>query len=310
MHIVIIGTGGVGGYFGAKLARAGHQVTFVARGAHLAAMQTNGLSIKSIQGDFKLNNIIATDDIICIQNSDLILVTTKTDQVKEVAEDISKIINNKTIVIPLQNGVLAADELGEYISNGNIIPGLCQIISKIEAPAVINHFGIDPLIIIGEMYNEISPRAKKIQKYFHDAGIELKISENIKEDLWRKFILICVGGLLALCRCTYGEAREIRETRKLMRNVMQEAWAVSKAAGLDIEQTFIEDRMQFIDDLPFEATSSLCRDIWAGKPSEINSKNGAIVQLGEQYGVATPVNTFICHALMPLEKRAIIKLKL
>ena len=304
MHIVIIGTGGVGGYFGAKLAKANHKVTFVARGAHLAAMQTNGLIIKSIQGDFELKNITATDNITSIQNPDLVLVTTKAEQVKEVAEDISKIINSETMVIPLQNGVLAADELGEYVPTSNIVPGLCQIISKIEAPGVINHFGIDPLIIIGETSNEISARIKKVQKCFLEAGIQLKISKNIKEDLWRKFILICVGGLIALCRCTYGQVRAISETRKMMRAVMQEGLAVSKAVGLDIEPAFIENRMQFIDSFPYEATSSLCRDIWAGKPSEIGSKNGAIVELGKQYRVSTPVNTFICQALMPQENKA------
>ena len=304
MKIAIIGAGGVGAYFGAKLQKAGNEVVFVARGAHLQAIQRDGLKIKSIQGDFVLPKARATDDIKSIQNPDLILVTTKAWQVKEVAAQINEITKENTVVIPLQNGVLAVEDLSTHIPLSNIIPGLCQIISTIEAPGVINHFGIDPRITIGEIDNVKSDRILRIQTIFNEAGIKLKIAENIEEDLWKKFILICVGGLITVCRSTYGEARAIPETRQLIIDLLKETHQVSQAAGIDIRPSYINKMMAFIDSFPPNATSSLCRDVWTGKPSEIESKNGAVVKLGQKYGVETPINRFIYHCVLPMEAKA------
>jgi 2-dehydropantoate 2-reductase len=158
MKITIIGTGGVGGYFGGKIAKAGYDVTFVARGEHLKAIQKNGLIVKSILGDFKLYRVKATDRIKDIGAMELIIIGVKAWQVKEVANELKSIVKRKTIVLPLQNGVLATDELKEQISGDNVISGLCRIMSKIESPGVINHFGIEPTIVFAEVDNSKTER--------------------------------------------------------------------------------------------------------------------------------------------------------
>lgn len=150
MKIAVIGAGGVGGYFGGRLAKAGYDVTFVARGAHLETLRTRGLTVKSILEDFHIAKIKATENITDIDKPDLIIPCTKAWQIKEIRKDIKKILHPESIILPLQNGISAADELAEEINTSHIIGGLCRIISKIEAPGIINHFAITPSIIFGD----------------------------------------------------------------------------------------------------------------------------------------------------------------
>ena len=151
MKIAIIGSGGVGGYFGAKLAKAGFDVTFVARGEQLKAMLAKGMTVKSILGDFKVENLKATDKITEIANPDLIILGVKAWQIKEIRDDLNRILHKDTIILPLQNGVLAAQELSEKIDKQNILGGLCRIFCKVESPGVINHSAVTPTIVFGEM---------------------------------------------------------------------------------------------------------------------------------------------------------------
>ena len=236
MKIAIIGTGGVGGYFGAKLAQAGNDVTLLARGEHLKAIQKNGLTVKSILGDFRVENIKVTDKISNIEKQDLVIISVKAWQVKEIGAELKTILNNDTIIIPLQNGVLAADELAENIDRKHILGGLCRIISKIEAPGVINHFGVTPTIVFGELDKSKTERLARIQNVFNAAGIESKISDDIEADIWKKFISICVSGLLAVSNTTYGELRELKETRSLMVELINEVYMLSQKIGINIEE--------------------------------------------------------------------------
>ena len=151
MKVAIIGTGGVGGYFGAKLVKAGFDVTFLARGEHLRAIISKGLTVKSILGDFKVEDLKVTDKITEIDQPDLLIIGVKAWQIKEIRDDIKNILHQNSMILPLQNGVLATEELSEKIDKRNILSGLCRIISKIESPGVINHFGISPAIIFGEL---------------------------------------------------------------------------------------------------------------------------------------------------------------
>ncbi len=160
MKIAIIGTGGVGGYFGGKLAKAGYDVTFLARGEHLSAIQQKGLTVKSILGDFTIDPVKVTDRIDTIGLTDLVILGVKAWQVRDISKELLTIIKKDTTVLPLQNGVMAADELMENIRNENIIGGLCRIISKIEAPGVINHFGLEPSILFGELDNTVTERIR------------------------------------------------------------------------------------------------------------------------------------------------------
>ncbi len=304
MKIAIIGSGGAGGYFGGKLAKAGFDVSFLARGEHLAALKENGLFIKSILGDFHVDPVFATEKIQETGLADLIILGVKAWQIKEIASVLRPIIHNDTIVLPLQNGVMAVDELSEKIDRSNILGGLCRIISKIESPGVINHFGITPTIIFGEIDKSETKRAQELLNIFERSGINAHISPDIDSELWKKFIAICLSGLLALTKTTYGELREIKETRQLMIELLNEVYQLSQKVGINIEADFLDKTISYVDTFPYDSTASLTRDVWEGKPSEIEYQNGTVVRLGEKYGVDTPVNRFIYKCILPMEIKA------
>jgi len=304
MKIAIIGTGGVGGYFGGKLAKAGYDVTFLARGEHLKAIQQNGLTVKSIKGDFKVDSVKATDRIDTIGLVDLLILGVKAWQVKDISYVLKTIIHKDTVVLPLQNGVLAVDELKESIKKENIIGGLCRIISKIDSPGVINHFGIEPTIVFGELDNSKTERLYKIKTVFDSAEIKAVISDDIISDLWKKFIAICVSGLLAVTKTTYGELRELKETRQLMIELLSEIYNLSQKIGVKIESDFLDKTVSFIDSFPYDSTSSLARDVWEGKPSEIEYQNGTVVKLALKYGLDIPVNRFVYNCILPMDLKA------
>ena len=304
MKITIISTGGVGGYFGGRLALAGDDVTFIARGAHLEAIQKNGLLVKSTQGEFTIKPAKATNKYEAVAGSDLVLVCTKAWQVKEVAKTIAPFIEESTMVMPLQNGILATEELASFINQRNIVGGLCRIFSLIESPGVINHKGIEPTIVFGETDNTQTERAAWLKYTFSTAGITNIWSEDIRADLWKKFIMICSSALLAVTKTNYGEMRTIPETREMLKELYTEIYTVGIAAGVKLPENIVANTMKAVDTFPAESTSSLTRDVWEGKPSELDYQNGTVVKLGEQYGIPTPINRFIYHSLLPMEKKA------
>jgi 2-dehydropantoate 2-reductase len=304
MQIAVVGTGGVGGYFGGKMAHAGYDVTFIARGEHLKTIRKNGLKIKSINGDFMVNPAKVTDKISDIGDANWVILGVKAWQVTEVAKELSGIITADTTILPLQNGVLAVDELSAELGRSHVIGGLCRIFCKIESPGIINHLGIEPTIIFGEMDNTKSERVLVLRNMLEKSGIKSRIADDIQVELWKKFINICAGGLLAITRSTYGEIRELKETRDLMIELFEEIYKLSQKTGIYIEHEFVAKTMDFIDTFPFDSTASLTRDVWEGKPSEIEYQNGTVVRLGEKYGVKTPVNRFIYDCILPMEKRA------
>jgi 2-dehydropantoate 2-reductase len=304
MKIAIIGTGGVGGYFGGKLAKAGFDVTFLARGEHLKEILKNGLQVKSIMGDFHIKDCKATDSITHIHQPDVIITGVKAWQIKEIRNDLKNIIHAGSMILPLQNGIMAAEELAEVIEKSHILGGTCRTISKIDTPGVINHFGVIPTIVFGELNRLKTSRTEKIQKIFLEAKIESRISEDIESDLWKKFIGICVGGLLAITKTTYGELRSLKETRGLMIDLLTEIYMLSKKSGVKIEHDFIEKTISAIDTFPYESTTSLSRDIWEGKPSEIEYQNGTVVRLAKKFGIKVPVNQFIYGCILPMELKA------
>lgn len=308
MKIAIIGSGGVGGYFGAKLAQSGNDVTFLARGAHKEAMQSNGLQVKSIDSDFHITNVSVTDNISDIEESDLVIIAVKAWQIKEVRNDLIGLIkDSNSMVLPLENGVMAADELREVLPENNILGGLCRIISKIEGPGIINHIGVKPTIVFGEWNGKLSERAILLEKVFNEAGIAVKISKDIEAELWKKFIAICVSALLAVTKTTYGEMRELKETRQMMTDLIAEIYELSQKKGINIEPEFVDKTISFIDTFPYNSTSSLTRDVWEGKPSEIEYQNGTVVKLAEELGVDVPVNRFLYSCVLPMDLKARLK---
>jgi 2-dehydropantoate 2-reductase len=304
MKIAIIGAGGVGGYFGGKIANAGYDVTFVARGEHLKAIREKGLEVKSIAGDFNISKANATDEIKNIGKVDLVLLGVKAWQVKEVAMQMKVIVDNNTTVMPLQNGVMAARDLADILDKKNIIGGLCRIISKIESPGIINHSGVEPFITFGELDNQKTDRTAKIKDLFDHAGIASLVADDIHVELWNKFMAICVSGLLAVTRSTYGTVRELRETRKMMNDLLNEIYEISFGEKIRLDNKIVEKTMRLIDSYPCESNSSLTRDVMAGRPSEIEYQNGTVVKLGEKYNIHVPVNRYIYSCILPMELAA------
>lgn len=302
MRIAVFGTGGVGGYFGARLAKSGQDVWFIARGNHLRAIEKNGLKVESAGGDFVVKPANATDDPLKAGQFDLIIVGVKAWQVPDAAREMLPMIGPGTSVLPLQNGVDAADQLAEIIGREHLLGGLCHIISFVSEPGVIRHAGYEPKIIFGELDDSESGRAKAIQDVFADSGVSVKIAPNIQAALWGKLLFIApYSGVGAVTRVTAGVIRTQPETRQLLEAAMGEVFRVALARGVALPTDAVQRSMEAVDSLPAEGTSSMQRDVMAGRPSELVSQNGAVVRLGRDVNEPTPVNSFIFAALLPSE---------
>lgn len=293
MKIGIIGTGGVGGYFGARLASAGNEVHFIARGAHLNAIKKNGLILKSVKGDLKIASPKASDKLSDLADCELIILGTKAYHVKGVAKALAESLNKNALILPLQNGVLAIEELTAYFDKKQILGGLCVIFSHIESPGIINHIGLDPVITFGEIDHTIKERTLNLQTVFKQADIENKVTDDIEAALWKKFMLICLGGFGTISDAGFGIIRKTPETRQLLIDSLTEVSIIAKAKNIKLETDIVEKSMTFIDSFPEDARSSLSRDVLNGKPSEIEYHNGTVVRFGKELGIETPVNNFI-----------------
>jgi 2-dehydropantoate 2-reductase len=304
MKIAVIGAGGVGGYFGGRLAQAGNEVTFVARGEHGEAIKSKGLQVHSSKGDFYAKSVNVVAAVNELSNCDLILLGVKAWQVKGVAKELRSVIQSDTIVIPLQNGVMAAREILEELPEKNVMGGLCNIFSKIKSPGIIEHMSAEPTIVFGELDNSLSERAQKLQTIFNQAGITNKLSDYIQGDIWKKFILICLGGLGALTRANYGVLCTMPELREMLVQMLDEMYTVAIKEGIRLPESVKERTMAAMDKFSPSANSSMARDIWAGRPSELEYQNGSVVNLAKKHGISVPVNHFIYHTLLPQELQA------
>jgi len=305
MKILIYGAGGVGGYFGAKLAKAGNDVTFVARGKHLKAIQKKGLQIKSINGDFLVKvNATATIKNVKI-DPDLIIFGVKSWQLINAAKDCLSLLNKKTVVLPLQNGANNCNKLLKVFPKEQVVCGLCRIVSKIESPGVINHFEYEPEIVFGEISNEKTNRIKLIKQIFDKAEFKNKISENIQLDVWKKFLFIATfSGIAALTRSDIGVLRSSKYLRNWMLQTAKEIVTVANAKNILLTEKDIEKTFKIYDKLADNTTASMQRDVMENKPSELENFNGYIVKLGMQLKMPTPLNDFIYYSLLPQEEQA------
>jgi len=311
VRIAVFGTGGVGGYFGGRLAQAGMEVTFIARGKHLQAIAKHGLRVDSIKGDFTIRHAIATDDPATVGEVDVILCCIKSWQVSEAAMAMHPMIGPNTIVVPIQNGVEAPAILSDVLGADKVLGGLCRIISMTHEPGHIRHVGAEPYITFGELDNQQTERTKKLYRAFSEAtGLTVEIATDINAALWKKFILIAPwSGVGAVTRAPVGVFRRLPETRQMLLQSMKEVFNTAIAREVDLSKKVVEETMEFIDTLPEEGTASMQRDIIEGRPSELNEQNGAVVRLGNVVGVQTPVNAFIYYSLLPLEMKARGQLK-
>lgn len=305
MHIVIYGAGGVGGYFGARLAEAGNKVTFIARGVHLEAMKNNGLRVESPLGNVLLKPVNATSNILEVKNIDLILVCTKTWQLPQIGKELKQVISKKTVVIPLLNGVENHEVLLKELPKENVMLGLCKIVSKIEKPGVIKHFTYNPAIEFGELSNEKTDRAKEIDKLLTAAGITSVLATDIYVHMWMKYLFIStISALGALTRATIGEMRGHPKIRFYMEQIADEIITVASAKSVQLPEQIKEQLFATIDQLQFETTASLQRDMMERRPSELEAQQGTIVRLGKELGVPTPINEFVYNCLLIQEEKA------
>ena len=304
MNIVIYGTGGVGGYFGARLVESGNTVTFIARGKHLEAIKKNGLQLKSPKGDYLVKPANATSNISEISNIDLVLICVKTWQLAEVAEKIKLFLSENTMVISLLNGSNNADVLCSIIDRKHVLGGLCKVISKVEDYGVINHISYEPTIVFGELKNEKTERAVQLEKIFSNSGVKTILAENIQIEIWIKFLFIStVSAIGALTRALMGEMIASPYIKEMMYKTAEETVSIAKAKGINLPKDVIEKQFEIIDSQPYNTSSSLQRDFLDEKPSEIEAQNGAIVKMGDELDIPTPINDFLYYCLLPQEKR-------
>lgn len=294
----MFGTGGVGGYFGGRLARAGEDVIFIARGEHLRAIKENGLRVDSTDGDFVINPARATEDVGEVGETDLMILGVKAWQVPEAARTIKPVVRSKTTVLPLQNGVEAVQQLVDELGRENVIGGLCRIVSFVVGPGHIRHAGFKPSIIIGELDNRRTDRITKIEEVFKRAGLEITIAADIQVALWTKFLFIAsFSGVGAMANAPAGVVRTDPKWRTLILKAMEEIYALAHARGIKLPPDSIDKVMASVDALPEDATSSMQRDIAGGKPSELESQNGAVVRMARDSRIDVPTHTLIYEAL-------------
>lgn len=305
MKVAIIGAGGVGGYYGGLLALQGHDVTFVARGAHLKAIQEKGLKVKSVHGDFQIVPARATDNPVEIGPVDLALFCTKTYATNEPAQLIQSIVKTKTTVMSLQNGVEAAEQIGAILGKEHMVGATTWISSAIEGPGVIKQVSQFRRVVLGELDGQVTARAQAILKAFQDTGITVERSENILKVLWTKFIFIsAISSLGSLTRLPIGEYREIAETRAMMINLMREVEAIARAQKVDLDHDIVEKSLDFIDNAAAHIRASMQLDVEAGRRSEIESMVGVIGRKGRELGIITPTADLIYAALLPIDLKA------
>ncbi len=302
MKIVVIGAGGIGGYFGGRWAEAGLDVTLVARGAQLEAIRSGGLAIHSPLGDavVPIKAVARPDEA---GEADVVVVATKTWQLTDALKGIAPLLRRDTLVLGLQNGVEAGEMIGTVVGAERAIEGTCRIISFIESPGVIKHAGGSPLIVFGERTGNKSTRLEKVRdEIARGKGMEVELTTDIQLAVWRKFHWFApVAGVGSVTRSAAGAFRSITESRNMLIAAMNEVFSLAHARGVKLPVDSTDKAMAFVDSLPEDATSTMMRDFRDGKRTELDTLQGTIVRFGLESGVATPVNAFIYAALLPSE---------
>lgn len=298
MKLAVMGTGGVGGYFGARLAAAGNDVAFIARGPHLEAIRAHGLRIESPEGDLLIRPAKATDRPEEIGPVEVVLFTPKLWDTESAGAAARPLVGPETAVLSLQNGVVAADILAGILGPDHVMGGAAFIAATIAEPGVIRHTGISPGLVFGERDGRRTPRAEALLAACRQAGVKAELSEDIDKAIWQKFVvLVALSGVTSVTRAAIGPIREDRETRALLRDAMAETAAVARAKGVDIGDDFVDDRMAFVDGMVPEVKASMCHDLERGNRLELDWLSGAVARMGRELGVATPVNAFVAAAL-------------
>jgi 2-dehydropantoate 2-reductase len=301
MRIAVVGAGGTGGFFGGLLARAGEDVTFIARGANLGAIREHGLTVKSrFVGDFTVK-ARATDDPAEIGPVDLVLFCVKAYDTETAAARMRPLVGPGTVVLPVQNGIDSAERIGRLVTPDAVIGGVAGVSAVIEAPGVIDHrSGPADRIHFGELAGGTSQRTERLLPVVRKAGIKAELRPDIRVALWEKFVRICgFSGLTALTRPPLGPVLGCPETRELFRGTLQEVEAVGRAEGVALPADTVDTSVAFFAAAPPDVRGSLYYDLAAGRRLEVDTLNGTVVRLGRERGVPTPLNFAIYAALKP-----------
>jgi len=305
MKIAIMGSGGVGGYYGGLLAKAGQELTFIARGAHLQAIRDKGLHVKSVHGDFTVSPVKATDRPGEIGAVDLVLVATKTYHTEEAAQAIKPLIGDNTVVISLQNGIDAAERIGSAVGMERMLGGATWLSAAIEAPGRIGQYSQFRRIALGELDGRITPRAQAVASAFATTPAVVELVPNIRQMLWTKFVFIsAISALGGLTRVSMGEYRHVPEAREVLAQAMAEVAAVAQACGVALDADIVAKTLSFIDAAAPDMRPSMQRDLEAGRMSELESLIGVVVRLGRERGVPTPVMRLAYALLKPAHLKA------
>ena len=300
MRLVVIGAGGVGGYFGARLAASGNDVTFVARGAHLEAMRRHGLRLDSEIGALNLAPVKVVASASAVTAADAVMFAVKLRDTESAAGSLRGLVGNGATVFTFQNGVESADRLGRVLGRHNIVAGAARINAQIAAPGVIRQGGSFAGLEFGEADNRPSPRTEALLAACTEAGIAATRSENISRSIWLKFAMLApLAGLTALTRGPIGPVRANPDSRQLLAAAVSETIAVGMAEDAGLIAGDVAATMAAIDALPEGVMASMCHDLLAGKPLELAGLSGAIVRLGQRRKVPVPAHTFIAQALAP-----------
>lgn len=300
MKYVVMGAGGVGGYFGARLVAGGDEVAFVARGAHREAMKARGLSVRSPLGDVRVESPVVPDDPSDFGLCDFVLFCVKLWDLEAAAEAIRPLLAHDAAVVPFQNGVSAAERLAAILGPRHAVGGVAQISATIERPGVIRHHGNFARLIFGERDGSRSRRIECLHAACTGAGIEARVSDDIERDIWEKFAFLApMAGATALDRCGIGAVFADRARRARLEAMVRETVAVGRAKGVALPGDLETRTMAFLERLPGAMKASMCHDLEHGRRLELEWLNGEVVRLGRGLGVVTPANAEVAEALMP-----------
>jgi 2-dehydropantoate 2-reductase len=300
MKITVMGSGGVGGYFGARLAAAGNDVTFVSRGTHLAAMRKGGLRLDSDIGQLHLNPVNVVADAREIPAADAIIFAVKLGDTEGAAESLKSLVGKGAVVYTFQNGVESTERIGRVVGPGAVVPGVARIAAHIIEPGVIRQAGNFARIDFAEADSKPSARTAAFQKTCKDAGIDANLCPNIGRELWMKFAMLAPhAAMTALTRGPIGPVRSNPKSRALLQSLVEETVAVGAALKAGVGPDDTAKVMQGYDAMPKGFLASMAHDILAGKPIEVEHLSGVVVRLGKESSVPTPSHTFITQALAP-----------
>lgn len=305
MKIAIMGSGGVGGFYGARMAQAGHDVTFIARGAHLEALRSGGLKVESpTLGELALPKVQATDDPAAVGPVELVLLTVKSYDLEAACSAMAPMVGPDTVVLPFLNGIDIAERVSAALEaagapGDGVLGGAVYVFANLAGPGHVRHIGLDRPIF-GELAGGTSPRVEAVHAMLTGAGIPAELSTDVRKELWNKFVgLNALSGVASIARAPAGVLVKHPATRALLADSANEAVAVAKAQGVKLDPGLTDQLLALVESLAPASRPSMLVDLENGRRLEMEALQGTLVRMGADAGVPTPVNRVIHAALSP-----------